>query len=267
MKQITELHRKGHAGDDYLSSANTPDHSTMVFGTNSVPRPFSFMSNRTNFALLPAASVAAGSDKLLLLSGTGTEVVARSTAAKGGGVNIKTQATTPLATNNVILAGVTATAFVQALSVNTLPRFSARLSLANVATVIGSFGLSELLTDADPKGTAGEGVLLLADPTEAVTTGLTTAQHANWIIAFKVNGDDTFAATTIPLVADKPYDVDIQLNDDLTASVYIGGTLVATSPALTSGDSVAPFFALETTSDAQKDADIRFCEFGPTVVL
>ena len=267
MRQITEIKRKDSSGADYASAVNTPDHSSIVVGSGGVLRSFSHMASRTNFAELPAAAVAAATDKLLITVGTGTEVIARSTTAKGRGVNIKTQVTTPADADNVLLLPPTGGGFINAVDDLTLIRFSTKLSLAQITLMLASAGLSELLTDPNPTETAGEGALFLADPEETVTTGLTAAQHANWILAYKVAGVDTFAATTIPLVVDRPYDLDVQLNEDLTASMYINGVLVGTSPALTDGDAINPFIALETNTGAQRDADVRFVMFGPTVVL
>lgn len=267
MRQIKEILRTDDTGAQYADSCNTPQHSAPVFGLDAGLRARSFMANFTNFAMLPAATAAALTDKLLITVGTGTEVASRSTAANGGGVNISTQATTPLTGDNVLLTPAANTQFIQAVNANQLHRFSTLLSLTSVADIVASVGLSELLTDADPTGTAGEGALFLADPGEAVTTGLTTAQHANWILAYKVAGVDTFAATSVPLVAARAYNFEIQMNSDLTASMYINGTLVGTSPALTAADPINPFIALETAADAQKSADVRFVEFGPTVVL
>lgn len=266
-RTLKELHCTDESGADYLSSLSTPDHSVAVCGSRGIYRPFTFMASRTNFAELPAAAVAAATDKLLITLGTGTEVIARSTTAKGRGVNIKTQATTPAANDNVLLVPTTAGGFINTIDDLTLLRFSTRISLAAITTVTASVGLSELLTDPDPTGTAGEGALFLADPGITVTTGLAAAAHAFWILAYKVNGADTFASTTVPLVADRAYDLAIQLNAAFTASMYINGLLVGTSPALTDNDPINPFIALETNAASQRDADVRFVEFGPTVIL
>lgn len=261
--------RTGREGDDRAVSFEAPPHSTAVTGggVNGAPRPFSFMSSRTNFAELPSTAVGAATDKLLIHVGTGTEVVARSTTALGRGVTLTTQATTPTAADNVLLTPAANTGLITTVSALTGYRMATRVSLASVADIIASFGLSENVSDPDPTGTAGEGAMFLADPGEAVTTGLTTAQHANWILAYKVNGVDTFAATSVPLVADAAYDLDCVLQPDLTVKMYINNVLVGTSPALTDGDTIQPFLALETTTSAQKSMSVRFVEGGPTYVV
>lgn len=261
--------RTDRQGGDRAVTFEAPPHSTSVTGSgvDGAPRPFSFMASRTNFAELPAAAVAAATDKLLITVGTGTEVVARSTTALGRGVTLTTQATTPADADNVLLVAPTGGGLITTVSALTGYRFSTRISLASVAAITASFGLSENVSDPDPTGTAGEGALFLADPESTVTTGLTAAQHDNWILAYKVNGVDTFAATSIPLIADAAYDLDCVLQSDLTVKMYINSVLVGTSPALTDGDTIQPFLALETNTAAQKAMSVRFVEGGPTYVV
>ena len=137
-------------------------------------------------------------------------------------------------------------------------RFAAKVGFANIVSLFGSFGLQENVTDPDPTGTAGEGAQFLFDPGSTITTGLTAGQHANWILAHKVNGADTFTATTIPVEADRDYILEIQVGTDLIASYYIDGVLVGASPALTSGDSVSAFLGVEAATGSAKSFDARY---------
>lgn len=209
-----------------------------------------FTGNRIvdTFSLLPGTSVAAGTSKYLTVAGTGTEVIAADTK---GGVLLTTQASTPTAADNVLLSGVASTPFSFTIR-NNQRVFEAVVNLPSIADILGSFGLNENVTDPDPTGTAGDGVAFLADPNENVTTGLASALHANWILAYKVNGADTFADSGVPLAASTDVAFRIAIQSDLTAKCYINQVLVGTSPVLTSGDTVKAFLGLETDTSAQK---------------
>lgn len=229
------------------------------------------IEHTTYFTILPGASALATTDPLYLLSGTGTEVVAR---AVKGGINIKSQATTPADGDNVLLAPAATTLGINAvLKPNAQPRFEARVAINTITALFASFGFDENITDADPTGTAGEGARFLFSPTGpgttelTVDTGLTLAQHANWILAHKVNGADTFTATTVPVIAGRDYELVIQIGSDLKAKFYIDGVLVGTGPALTDGDTVASFIGLELTGTPgeQKDVDVRYITVGRSI--
>lgn len=199
------------------------------------------------FPLLPATSVAAGASKFFTVAGDATVVIAADTK---GGVLLTTK-TTPSAGEFAALVGVASTPFSFPIRANQRV-FEAVVNLPSIADVIGSFGLNENVTDCDPTGTAGEGVMFLADPEVNVTTGLDAEAHDNWILAYKVNGADTFADSGIPLVAGLDFVFKIEIQDDYTAKCYINDKLVGTSPALTAGDTVKAFLGTETSASAQK---------------
>ena len=76
-----------------------------------------------------------------------------------------------------------------------------------------------------------------------------------------MNGTDTFVATTIPVVADRDYELLITVDKALIARFYIDGVLVATATtALTDGDTVAAKVGLELTGTpgGQKNMDVRY---------
>lgn len=195
--------------------------------------------------------------------GTGTEVITR--AAKGG-ENLQTQATTPADGDNVYYAPVTSSGLITPIRAGARPSFSTQVSIGStaLATMFASFGLNENPTDVDPTGTVGEGAMFFYDPTAEFVTGFTAAQKLCWGLAHKVDGTDTFTATTIPVVAGVDYALDIFIQEDLTAKFYINGEYVGTGPALTSGDSVSAFVGAELTATpaGQADFDCRFIQVG-----
>lgn len=262
MKQII-LNRVGDRGDSYLESLLTRPNSTLAFDSQGRLSVVPLYGSSETFELLPATSVAAGTSKLVLLSGTGTELTAR--AAKGG-ANIKTQATTPADGDTVILAGVATTGFTVPIKPLSQAVFETRVAIGTTAfaTMFASFGLDENITDIDPSGTAGEGAKFLYDPTREVTaTGFSAAQHLNWILAHKTDqapGTDSFTATSIPVVADTDYELRIEVDANLTANYYIDNVLVGQGPALTDGDSFHVLVGAELTATpaGQADVDIRY---------
>lgn len=217
------------------------------------PRTIAGLGAHTFFERLPAAAVAATSDPLVIIAGATTPQIAR---ADKGGVSLKTK-TTPASGNDVIAKPDSNTGLEVKLSSDRQIVATMQVMFPNIAGFFASFGLNENLTDVQPSGTAGEGAHFLFDPGETITTGLTTAEHANWILAHKVNGVDTWTATSVPVIADKEYELKIFINKDLKAEYYINGTLVGTGPALTSGDTVFTFAGLEITGAAIKEFELR----------
>lgn len=203
------------------------------------------------FDLLPATSVAAGTDKYFLLSGTSAAIA----MSDSGGVAITTNTT-----NAGNLDGVASTAFAGKIRPASEIRFATRVNIAAVTAVVASFGLSENVGNPDPTGTAGEGALFLFDPTSTVSTGLTTAQHLNWILAHKVNGTDTFTATSVPVAAGVDYELVIRVQPNLTSKFYINGVYVGVGPTLTSGDTFRTYLGLKGTAASQVGT-VRYVQF------
>lgn len=192
---------------------------------------------------------------------TGTATLPTMALSAQGGMNYKSQVTTPADGDTVLVTPVAAATQMYAkLHADSNWRFEAQVSINVTTFMFASFGLNENITDADPTGTAGEGAMFLFDPTREVTTGLTAAQHANWILCHKVDGTDTFTATDIAVNAGQDYELSIVIGPDLKAKFYIDGTLAGTGPALTSGDTVACFCGIELTATptGQADMDIRY---------
>jgi hypothetical protein len=262
MGQTIYLRRAGATklDSDKLESVEVKGPSTLAFDFlgNAYNRPL--ITGETFFDLLPKASIDAGSDRYFAVTGTGTEVIAR--AAKGG-VNLKSQASTPADGDNVFIAAVDDSCFELLINANTLGRFNARVALNTITAVFASFGLNENVTDVDPTGTAGEGAMFVFDPTGEFVTianGFETDGSDNWVLAHKVNGVDTFTDTGVLVVEDQDYELEVAIGADLIPVFKINGIEVGTGPALTSGDSVRTFLGAELTATpgAQKDFDVRY---------
>ena len=263
MNQVIQDYRDS-TGADARATFDVPSQGQTYLNSAGKPSGVSRYSRLVPFNKLTLASAATTVAQMytnlfeFIHSGTGTEVVALS---DDGGVNYKSQSTTPADGDNVLITPVaTATQFYAKLTASAQWRLDMQVSINTVATLFASFGFDENITDPDPTGTAGEGARFLFDPTREVTTGLTAAQHLNWILAHKVNGADTFTATSIPVTAGQDYELTIAVGIDLKAKFYIDGVYVGIGPALTSGDTVAVFSGLELTAtpDGQQDMDIRY---------
>lgn len=225
-------------------------------GTVNVP----IISFTDVFGLLPAAAVAAGTDTYTKLIGSNTPLAAQATK---GGLTLTTGGTN---TNQAGAAGVATTVFQLPITANGMMVFRARVNVPSLTAVAYySCGLNQNPTDVDPTATAGEGVTLIADPTNALTgtTGATAAQALNWIMASKVAGADTFIFTGIPILAGIETGIKIQLNADLTATVTVEGITAGTSPALaTASATLSALVGVRTLATATATMDVRYVEMG-----
>jgi hypothetical protein len=215
------------------------------------------------FDALPAAALALTADLNTLLGGTGTETIARD---DGGGVLLGTDANDG------------DTCFLKPAAATTLLAWKIAASGARFETVVktpaatvlqsvmfGSIGLNENVTDPDPSGTAGDGAMFCfsVDNTGDLVTGLTEAQHKNWILHTKVDGTDAWLPTTVPVVAEREYDLRIEIGADLKPEFYINGELVGKgATALTVGDTVQTFAGIEATEAGSVSLAIRFLKLG-----
>lgn len=211
----------------------------------------------TTFPRVPVVTTpSAVSDPFTIKAGTNAGTYA---LAAAGGLSAPTGATSG---DQAIVTPYATGALRQVLSATNKLRFAARVSLSSIAAVFGSFGLNENVTDPDPSGTAGDGAMFLADPADVgltVDTGLTAAQHLNWILHTKVNDADVYQATSIPINAGQDYILEIQIGTDLKPLFYIDGVYVgAGATALTSGDSVSAWAGIETGAAAAKTMDLRY---------
>lgn len=205
-----------------------------------------------------ATTITVDADRHWIIDGTGTEL---QTQATKGGINLKSQVSTPADGDTVFITPDIGSilALLPIRPASTL-RFDTIVALNTITALFASVGFNENNTDVDPTGTAGDGAMFVVDPTGEFTSTLTAAERANWALAHKVNGADTFAATSVPVLAGVDYELVVQIGTDLKPKYYINGELVGTGPVLTSGDTLAGFLGLELTATpgGQKDMDVRF---------
>ena len=265
MKTV-ELHRGGgvsgepsQPGGAALEQVYVGNHSRLFFGGNQKARCTPIWTALTVFSLLPTTTPTAGKDDMLITLGTGTEVVARATK---GGINLKTQASTPADNDNALLKPANTDCAMQCvIRAASKIRFSTRVNLTALLTEVVSAGLDENVTTPIPDATAGDGAAICFDPGEEMGDSLTTAQHANWILTEKVDGTDTYIDSGVPVLAGIDYELEIQIGEDLKPKYYINGELVGTgASALTSGDTVSALVGLQVngTPAGQIDMDIRY---------
>jgi len=272
-KQII-LHQTENGADSRQVVDVTPCGS-LAFGTDGVPmivtrsllgkayaytKPTRLMY-REDFVLLPAATQAAGKPYTFDLIGGASPAVARDAL---GGILITTTGHT--AADLAAVVGLTGTGFMP-LPITTTSNLvfatTIRIPALSAATTdhLVVAGFTEIGATIDPTAEAGEGALFMYDggSTAVVTTGLTDAQRANWILAHKVNGVDTFAATSVPVAAAVDINFIIEVGSDRKAKFYIDGVYVGTGPALTAADTFTPLVGTQVgvTHDAASTLTIR----------
>lgn len=224
------------------------------------------LSYFTNFARLPATAVAATSDFDFITLGTGTEVIARATSK--GGINIKTQASTPADNDNaMIIPAATGTGMYQITSATSQIRFFTRLSITTITSVTVSAGVDENQTTVYPDGTAGEGAMFVFDPGANITmSGITAAQQAaNWICHYKIAGADVYINSGIAVVAATEYRLSISIGTDLKPRFYLNGASVGTGAALTTAKTVGAKVGVQTEGAAQRDINVRYVKMSAAI--
>jgi hypothetical protein len=216
------------------------------------------------FCNLPnATTLAAGKDENFVTIGTGTVVVAR--AAKGG-INLKTQASSPANNDSAILTTVSPNASLVPLTVNSQPRMQTRVNLSQITLQLFSATLDQTITAVDPTASAGDGAGFVFDPTGALSTGLAVGTRPNWLAFQKINGVNTFIDTGIAVVAGLDYDLDVLYDNQMIPTLQINGAVVAgpqlgTLAAGTSGVTIGPLLGVQVKdggTPAQHDVDVRF---------
>lgn len=256
------LQRRGLFGAptaaDQEQTVTVPPHSTLICDAFGRFRAQPFWTARTVFNNLPAASLAAGKDEMLVSLGTGTEVIARSTK---GGVNVKTQASSPADNDNAMLVAVAANAMNCIITSASKPRFSCRVALTQITELFASLGMDENLTDPNPAGTAGDGAKFLFDPGKELNAAAATGTEANWVMTQKKAGADTYTDTGVPVIAGREYELEIAWGADLKPEYYIDGKLVGTGVANTANAVVGVVCGVQINAASpagQKDIDIRY---------
>lgn len=262
MKKLVQLIKGFGTSKDRQHESEIVQHGVAVFDGDGNPRVASPWGFLDTFNLLPAAAVAAGTSKFLITLGTGTEVIAR---AATGGVNVKTQATTPADNDNAFLLGIATTASSIPISAKSRIRWAARVSLTQITEIVFGAGLDENLTSPVGTATAGEGAQFLFDPAgenTALTTALGAAALANFILSTKVNGVDTYVDSGVAVQAGRDYELAIEIGADLIANYYIDGVSVGAGvTALTDGDTVSTVVGVQINAASpagQKDINVRY---------
>lgn len=257
MKNTVVFQEGDGIGNDRKFLLDTRSSGKIVFGLDGSPRFQSSGGAYTTFQNLPAAALAAGKDDLLITLGTGTEVIARS--ATSGGVNVKTQVTSPADNDNALLIPVAANGMFAPLSAAAQPRFRCGVKLTQITELQFGAGLDENITSPIGSATAGDGAQFIFDPTNELTLGAA----ANWIAAMKVAGADTYVNTAIPVVAGRYYELEVVYGADRIPKFYIDGVLVATGAAAgTANAQIGAVIGVQIsgTPSGQKDFDCVFVE-------
>lgn len=236
--------------------------SRQQFNSVGAPASVSMLNEFDFFSLLPAAAVAAGSDKLVTLIGTNTPLATQSTT---GGLRLTTGGTN---TNQAGVNFVASTGFSVPISATNQIVFRARVSLPSLATRYFSIGLNSVGTDANPVTNAGEGACFLADPTNALTasTLATAAQALNWILVTSVAGVLTYTFTTFPIFAAQDVNLAIVLNPGLTWSFFINELAAGTPAALATLTTVVGVSGgVRTLATATAAVDVRFAQLERSI--
>lgn len=217
-----------------------------------------------DFGFLPATTATAGNALYLKSVGTGTEVIAR--AAKGG-VNIKTQATTPATNDNVLLTAIASSGQIVPITAVSQPKFKTLINLTQISTgatsyMFASAGMHQTTSVIVPNTASNDEVVFLYDPTGAYNT-LAAATRVNWILCQNINGTVTYIDSGVAVAAAIDYHLVISFDNLRVPHFYINGTEYGSGSfaAATSAALLIPCIGeqiLATSPAGQNDMDVRF---------
>lgn len=261
--KLLNLWFRNQSGADEYQGLYVPPNSRIRFGNQRQGIAEPILYELDSFPKLPVITTAvATSDQFFLVTGTNA-VSADATQATKGGLKLAAHGAD---NDQTMIAAASNNRFHPKLSATSQIEYAAQVSVNQIGATSGfsSFGLNENVTDPNPAGTAGDGAMFLSDPANELTatTGATAAQAANWILCYKVNGTDTFAFTTVPIQAEVDVVLEVKVGTDLIADMYIDGTLVGSSPALTAGDSVKAFAGIQAGAASAQAIEIRYIACG-----
>lgn len=267
MKTLSVLSKGSGADRDQVLNANIPIHGILKSegdGSLRFMSPWGFL---TTFPLLPAATATGTTEQKLITLGTGTEVIAR--AAKGG-VNVKTQATTPADNDNAMLIGVSGLYSVLTTNARTQIRFATRVNLSQITELQFGAGLDENLTSPIGSATAGDGCQFIFNPADegGIIAGQAGLVAANFILASKASGADTFQNSGVRVDAGRDYDLAIEIGSDLKPRFYIDGVLVGTGAAVATAKNLGAVIGVQINAASpagQKDFDVRFVSMEKSI--
>lgn len=210
----------------------------------------------TYFELLPAAAVAAGTEKLFTLKGANTPVAAQSTT---GGLSLTTGAAN---TNMAAVGAVAATGMTNGVTATNNLRFSTRVNLTTIAALLAGFGLDQTPADVNPTAAGGDGATFIFDPTILLASGLPAAAQNNFILFTKVGGAATYLDSGIKVIAATDYDLGIEIDGNLQPNFFINGVLVGVGPALTAAVNLGVIAGVKTLEAVLKNCHIRFTKLS-----
>lgn len=261
MKDLILFQQSNEPGKgDFKFLAAIPAGSATLKFIGGAPHLVPDASGFSAFNLLPAATtLAAGKDPVTVTLGTGTEVIARSA---GGGVNIKTQASTPADDDNAFLVGVAAANTFGSISATVPLRFQTTVRLNQITEIVFAAGLDQNITNPIPPSTSGDGAAFMFDPTNEQATGITT-YATNIILTQKVAGADTYLDSGVAMALSVDFALKIVWGADLKPRYYINDVLVGTGVANTAAASIGVNIGVTIAAGSpagQKDIDIRFIQ-------
>lgn len=261
--RLLNLWFRNQQGADSYQGLSVPPNSRLRFGNQRQGIAEPLLYELDSFPKLPVITTAvATSDQFFLVAGTNA-VSADVTQADKGGIKMATHGSD---NDQTLLAAASNMRFHPKITATDLIEFAAQVSVGQIGALSGfsSFGLNENVTAVDPTGTAGEGAMFWADPANEVTaTHLATAAQAlNWILAYKVNGADTFAFTSVPIQAGVDVFLEIKMGTDLKPLMYIDGVLVGTGPAMTLNDSWKAFAGIQAGAASAQFIEVRYIATG-----
>ncbi len=221
------------------------------------------ISSFTNFELLPASSVAAGTDKLMFAN-TGATPGTIARATKGG----MSYTTGGASGNASVLTAVAATAFRPAITATSRVIMLARMSVPTITTVLVQAGLGQAPSATDP-GAANSGTdsaEFFFDPANALSSGLGTAVLGNWIARYRnASGTVSYINTGVPVVAGTDYNLMIQYNESLQPVFWVNNEIRGVGTVgggVTSGTTLITQLGVKTSSAAARSFECRYIKIG-----
>lgn len=265
MTKLLKLFRRGSNADDAIESITVLPNSRLAFDNFGAAYNHHLLQSFTYFELLPViTTVVATAEPRFLVVGT-SAVSADVLQSTTGGIKMSTHG----GNNDITSIGaIAATGMVLPISATSLIRFRTRVMLELLTTELVAVGLNQTRAsaDVDPTASAGEGATFVFDPGKVITTGLAAGAENNWILAWKINGVDSFADSGIPVVALRDYDFRIEIGTDLKPLFYIDEVLVGTGGALaTASATVGPLIGVKALAAAARVIHTRFVSLGRAI--
>jgi hypothetical protein len=266
--KLLNLWFRNQQGADSYQGLFVPPNSRIRFGNQRQGVAEPLIYELDSFPKLPViTTVVATSDQFFLVAGVNA-VSADVTQADKGGIRLAAHGAD---NDQTYVAGVAATRFAPKVTATSQVEFAAQISVGQVGAATAGysvFGFNETITGGanvlDPTSTTGDGVLFWADTAneQAANHLATAAQAANWIIAFKVAGADTFVYTTVPVQAGIDVVLEIKIGTDRKALCYIDGVLVATGPVFTLNSVPRVIAGIQAGAASAQFVEVRYIACG-----